>query len=381
MSGLKVYKKAVLPICFKANAVACGIKKSNKLDLALFYSQIPAKAACKFTTNKVLAAPIKLNKQYLKANRSFRAVIVNSGNANCFTGSSGLKDAETTSKILGRALSIKKEASLLASTGIIGRRLPLHKIKKNIPELVRGLSTQGIDKAKLAILTTDTFVKELAVQFNIADKTITLCGIAKGAGMIAPNIATMLAFILTDANITQKALNIALRICVQNSFNCITVDGCMSTNDSVIMLANGAAGNGLIDENKNFAYFIRALSLVSVELAKMIVQDAEGSTKFIQIKVDRARNTKEAKTAALSIANSPLFKAAMYGEDANFGRIVASIGASGISIRENDLKISLSPLNKKDITVNVSLNMGSCSATVYTSDLTPEYVKINAQYN
>jgi len=378
---MKIYKKAILPIGFKANAIACGIKKGNKLDLALFYSPIPARAACKFTTNKVKASPIQIDKLYLKNNKGFQAVIVNSGNANCFTGKPGLKDAEETSKILGHALNIKKESILVASTGIIGRRLPVYKIEKNIPELVAGLSREGIGKVKLAILTTDTFAKEITVKFKIGKRPIAICGVAKGAGMIAPNVATMLAFILTDANITQRALNIALSICVDNSFNCITVDGCMSTNDSVIMLANGAANNFLIDEDKNFHSFVQALNFVCLELAKMIVRDAEGATKFIQIKVDKAKSAREAKRVALSIANSNLVKAAMYGENPNFGRIIASIGSSGIDVKEKDLKIKVSPLNKKEITVNVSINRGNSNATVYTSDLTPEYVKINAAYN
>jgi glutamate N-acetyltransferase/amino-acid N-acetyltransferase len=194
-------------------------------------------------------------------------------------------------------------------------------------------------------------------------------------------MATLLAFILTDANITQRALNRALSFCVDNSFNCITVDGCMSTNDSVIMLANGAARNYLIDQSRYFDLFIRGLNVVCLELAKMIVKDAEGASKFIKIKVEKAKNFAEAKQVALSIANSSLFKTAMYGENPNFGRIVASIGASGIEVKEKNLKIKVSPLNKKDINVDVSINRGKSSAIVYTSDLTPEYIKINAEYN
>jgi len=378
---MRVYKKAILPLGFTANGVACGIKKSKKLDLALFYSRIPAKAACKFTTNKFPAAPILVNKRNLEGNRDFQAIIVNSGNANCFNGKYGLRDAEETAKVLSRVLEIKRGSVLVSSTGIIGRRLPLFKIKKAIPELVKGLSWQGIRKAERAILTTDTFAKEITVKFKIKDKIVTLCGIAKGAGMIAPNMATMLVFILTDADIAQRAVDKALKICVDNSFNCISIDGCMSTNDSVILLANGAAGNHLIDKGSSFNLFVPALRLVCLELAKMIVKDAEGATKFIQIKVERAKDFREAKRVALSIANSSLFKTAMFGENPNFGRIVASIGASGIDVKEKDLKIKLGPLNKKDITVDVSINRGKSSAIVYTSDLTPEYVKINAEYN
>jgi len=402
---MKMYKKAILPTGFKANGLACGIKKSGKLDLALFYSVLPAKASCQFTTNKIQAAPIKINKRHLKGNRYFQAIIVNSGNANCFTGNLGIKDAEETTKVLADNLGIKKESILVSSTGIIGKRLPLFKIKKAIPELVEGLSWQGIGKAKRAVMTTDTFTKEMTVKFNLGERIISICGVAKGAGMIAPNMAcperthstplrvrpelvegrsrgaTMLVFILTDANITQRALDKALDIVIDNSFGCITVDGCMSTNDSVMLLANGASGNNSIDLNKNFKPFVKALNLVCLELAKMIIRDAEGATKFIQIKAAGAINFAEAKKIALSIANSNLFKTAMYGENPNFGRIMAAAGASGIDIKEKDLKIKASPLNKKEIKVNVSIGRGHASAVVYTSDLTPEYIRINAGYN
>lgn len=378
---MKLYKKAILPIAFKASAVASGLKKSKRLDLALFYSNIPAKAACKFTINRMLAAPLQINKRHLKDNGQFQAIIVNSGNANSFTGALGLKDAEETTRAVARALGIKKESILVNSTGIIGKRLEINKIIKATPQLISGLSKEGIDKAKVAIMTTDTFTKEITVKFNIGNKIVTICGVAKGAGMIAPNLATMLAFILTDANVTQKVLNKALRICVDNSFNCITVDGCMSTNDSLILLANGAAANDLIDEDNNFNLFVKALNIVCLELAKMIVRDAEGATKFIQIKVNHAKSFKEAQKIGLSIANSNLFKTAMYGENPNFGRIVASIGASGIDVKEKDLKIRVTNLNRKNIDVDVSVNRGKSCARVYTSDLAPEYIKINAEYN
>jgi len=378
---MKIFKSAILPEGFKANAVACGIKKSKKLDLALIFSQKACKASCKFTSNKITAAPIQVDKCYLANYSLFRAVIVNSGNANCFTGKAGLKDALDTTEFLGRALNIKKENILVASTGIIGRRLKIDKIKTAVPALVAGLSRDGINKVKKAIMTTDTFAKEITVKFKIAGQTISISGVAKGAGMIAPHMATMLSFILTDADITKRALDRALGMCTESSFNCITVDGCMSTNDSVFLLANGAAGNDAIDLNKNFALFVKALMFVCVELAKMIVKDAEGATKFIQIKVSGAKDTAEAKKAALAIANSNLFKCAMFGENPNFGRIAAAVGASGIDVKEKELKIKFSPLNKNEINVSVSLGRGIHSATVYTSDLTPEYIKINAAYN
>ncbi len=386
---MRVYKKAILPSGFRANAVSCGIKRSGKPDLALFYSEIPAKAACVFTANKLQAAPIKVNKRHLKASKSFRAILVNSGNANAFTGDAGIMDAGSTIRSLAVKLAIKKEKVLLSSTGIIGRRLEVAKIKKALPALINGLSRQGIDKAKKAIMTTDTFVKEASVAFSIGKEKLTICGIAKGAGMIAPNMvypergrgATMLAFIFTDANITPGALSRALKAAVGGSFNCITVDACMSTNDSVMMLANAAAGNNPIKDGKNFDLFCNALQIVCLELAKLIVRDAEGATKFIKIRVSRAKTFAEAKKAAKAIANSNLFKTAMYGEDPNLGRIAAAVGASGIDIKEGGLKIKLGPLNRKDINIEVALGSGKCCATVYTSDLTPGYIKINAEYN
>ncbi|MCX5700790.1 MAG: bifunctional glutamate N-acetyltransferase/amino-acid acetyltransferase ArgJ [Candidatus Omnitrophica bacterium] len=378
---MRKYKKAILPTGFKASGISCGIKKSGKLDLALFFSATPAKCSSMFTANKMPAAPVILDKYYLKNNSRFNAIIANSGNANCFTGKPGLKDAKLTSQALAKALDLNSESVLVASTGIIGKRLPFSKIKCGIPKLVSGLSAHGINQAKKAIMTTDTFAKEFSVKFKIGAKDISICGIAKGAGMISPNMATLLVFIFTDASITQASLNKALKIAVENSFNCITVDGCMSTNDSVMLLANGSSGNILINSGRNFDLFSKTLNLVTLELAKMIVRDAEGASKFIQIKVSSAKNFIEAKNVALAIANSNLFKTAMYGENPNFGRIFAAVGSSGAQVLEKDIKIKVSSLKKKDIFVEVVLNQGNAEALIYTSDLTPEYVKINAEYN
>ncbi|KPK98034.1 MAG: hypothetical protein AMJ95_06155 [Omnitrophica WOR_2 bacterium SM23_72] len=378
---MKIYRRAILPKGFKANALACGIKKSGKLDLALFYSSIAAKASCKFTSNKIQAAPIQVNRFHLRDNNTFRAVIVNSGNANCFCGRQGLKDAREVAGSLARSLGIRKKEVLMASTGIIGRRLPVKKIQQALPKLIGGLSLQGVDKAKRAILTTDTFFKTLTAQVSIGGRKVTICGMTKGAGMIAPDMATMLTFLFTDAHILNGALNRALEICVEQTFNCITVDGCMSTNDSIVMLANGSAGNALIEAGENFNLFVRSLEVVCLELAKMIVKDAEGASKFIQIKVDQARNFQEAKKLALAIANSSLFKTAVFGQNPNFGRIVAALGSCSVELKEEDLKVKVSPLQKKEIFVRVSVNRGRSSAVVYTSDLTPEYIRINAAYN
>jgi glutamate N-acetyltransferase/amino-acid N-acetyltransferase len=378
---MKISKRAILPLGFKAAGISCGLKKSGKLDLALVYSQEPALACAKFTTNRIQAAPIIFDKRLLKHNRLFRAVLVNSGNANCFTGIQGLKDADELASALAKVIGLKKENILLASTGIIGRRLALAKIKAGLPKLVAQLSRAGLDKVKKAILTTDTFTKEAVARFNVGKDRVTVSGIAKGAGMIAPNMATMLGFIFTDARISRRALARALGIAVENSFNCITVDGCMSTNDSVIALANSAAENPQIEQGRNFQVFTCALSAVCLELARMIVKDAEGATKFIKIKVRQAKNFKEARQVALQIANSNLFKAAVYGENPNFGRIAAAAGASGASVEEKELKIKVGPLEKKEIEVDVSVGGGIAEAVIYTSDLTPEYIKINAAYN
>lgn len=380
---MRVYKKAILPSGFKANSVASGIKKRGRLDLALIYSCTPAIAAAKFTTNKIQAAPVQISKGYLKADNNYHAIIANSGNANAFCGVQGLKDAREMSRYIAEALSVPKESVLVASTGIIAKRMPLEKIKKAVPELVRGLDGRGIDRVKQAIMTTDKFPKEITVRFSVGQKVVTLCAIAKGAGMIAPDMATMLVFILTDAVITQQALNLALDRVVKDSFNCITVDGCMSTNDTVFILANGKSANQTIDlGSMYFKLFQEALNVVCLELAKMIVEDGEGATKVIRIKIDRAKDNKQAKRAALSIANSNLFKTAMSASSPNvYGRIVAAVGAAGVEVKENKLKIKFTDLRKKNVNVDVSLGEGSSTAVIYTSDLTYEYVKINAEYN
>ena len=378
---MKKVLKAILPQGFRAHAVACGLKKSGKLDLALLYSEIPALVSAQFTTNSIIAAPLVVCKQHLKAARNFQALLVNSGNANCFTGIIGLKDAKATAKYLAKELGLKDESVLINSTGIIGRRLNVEKIKLAIPELVNGLSLKGIDLAKKAIMTTDTFSKEVTIELQIGNRSVKICAIAKGAGMIAPHMATMLCFILTDACISQKALNQALKIAVSDSFNCITVDGCMSTNDTVMVLANGAAGNKIIQTGKDLYNFSNALNIVCLDLAKMIIEDAEGATKFIQIDVLQAKNMQEARGVALAIANSMLFKTAVFGQNPNFGRVAAAVGASGFKINESQLKVMLGSLKGKQVKLVVNLSRGLAKARVFTSDLTPEYIKINAEYN
>lgn len=380
----------ILPCGFKANGVSAGIKHHGRSDLALIYSDVKCKAVGLFTSNKIQAAPIKVCKEHLRKSRYFYAVLVNSGNANCFTGRKGIEIVRSSAQFLSKNLGIETKQILVASTGIIGKILPLDKIKKAIPDLVRGLTENGLNKAALAIKTTDTFAKKITTRLNIGNKTVIISGIAKGAGMIAPDLvypkhtraATMLCFLMTDADITQRALKKAIERSAESSFNSITVDGCMSTNDTLLILANGKAKNPLIDiGNEYFNRFSKALNQLCAGLAKMIVRDAEGATKFIQINVKGAESIEDAKKVALAIANSSLFKTAIYGENSNWGRVIAAVGSSGVDIKEEDLKIRFSSLSKENISLVVDLNRGKYCAVIYTSDLSPEYVKINAEYN
>jgi len=378
---MKVTTKGILPLGFYANGIACGIKRSGKPDLAMIYSELPSKAAGCFTSNTMEAAPVVLCRRRLSGPGHFRAIVANSGNANCFTGGRGLSDALKTAGFAAALLGVTPWEVLVASTGIIGKHLPMSCITGGLMRLIQGLSRTGLAKAQKAILTTDTFTKAASAVFTSGSRKVTICGIAKGAGMIAPDMATMLCFIATDASITRQALDKALKSAVAGSFNCITVDGCMSTNDSVLIMANAAAANPVIGTGRDYMNFTRALEAVCLELARMIVRDAEGATKFITITAHEARDTREARTAALAIANSSLFKCAMYGENPNFGRVVAAVGAAGIQVKEKDFKVKLGSLSTKDIAVGVWLGRGRAEATVYTSDLTPAYVKINAEYS
>jgi glutamate N-acetyltransferase/amino-acid N-acetyltransferase len=375
------YKKAMVPCGFVAGAVCSGIKRT-KLDLALFYSLEPALAGVVATRSTVKAAPLIVNQRHRKKAKYFQAIVVNSGNANCFTGTAGLRDAEAMAASAAKGLCCAKENILVASTGVIGRKLPIEKIERAMPQLVASLSRAGIRTAQQAILTTDTFAKTASVTVKIGTRVVTICGVAKGSGMIAPHMATMLGFILTDARITQKALDRALLRAVGQSFNCITVDNCMSTNDTVLVLANGASGNTPVNTGKNFNTFCRALEEVCCALAKSIVRDGEGATKFITINVRRAKNYTEARAVGCAIANSNLFKTAVYGESPNFfGRVVAAVGSSGVGVDPRAIKVTASSLKKKDITIDVSLGAGNARATVYTCDLTHEYIQINTEYN
>lgn len=377
---MREHKNAItLAKGFKSQAIAAGIKKSGGLDLALIYSEVPASACGMFTKNKFAAAPVKLCREHL-ASKKAQAIVVNSGNANCYTGKPGMETAKNIVCLSAELLGIDKRMVLVASTGIIGRPLDFSKIKKALLSLVSSLDRNSGNKTAQAIMTTDTKPKALALELEISGKKVIIGAIAKGAGMIAPDMATMLCFITTDVLIEYPALKEALKQAVEDSFNMITIDGCMSTNDSVIILANGLAKNKKVCLGTNdFSKFKTALSEICLGLAKMIIRDAEGATKFIAIQVSGAKNNAQAKKAALAVANSNLFKTAVYGGGSNWGRIVAAVGASGAEVREK-IKIEGDSFRKKDIIVKIDLRVGRGKAVVYTSDLTPEYIRINAGY-
>lgn len=366
---------------FKANGLNCGIKRSGKFDLALICSDVPAVTAGVFTKNSIKAAPIIVSQKKLKRNKA-QAVIINSGNANCFTGNFGLIYAQKSTEVIAKLLQIDSSLVLVASTGIIGKPLPFQKIKDASPQLVKGLSPQGGRKAADAILTTDTKIKEVAVNIRLGDKKITIGACAKGSGMIQPDMATMLAFITTDVSINERMLHEALKRSVDQSFNCITVDGCMSTNDMVTVMSNGLAQNTMITKpGKDFDIFCQALNYVCLDLAKKIVLDAEGGTKFIEIEVSGATSVSQAKRVCFAIANSNLVKTAAFGNNPNWGRVAAAVGSLGLNIAEQKLKIRFSSFREKNIKIAVDLNLGSYKSTVYTSDLSLKYVAINGRYN
>ncbi len=390
---------------FQAQGINCGIKK-NKKDLALLYSEIPALAAGVFTSNKVKAAPLLLNLKHLRKGRA-QAIIINSGNANSCTGRRGLHSARRMASLTARKLGLAESSVLVASTGVIGVPLPLKKIEKGISKISGGLSSRGGREAARAIMTTDSRPKEIAVEFSLKGKRVKIGGMAKGSGMIAPRLATLLAFLTTDALLEKKLLRRALKNSVEKSFNAITIDGDMSTNDSVLLLANGKAENNLIKANtREYEIFQGALDFVTLSLAKMIVKDGEGATKFVEINLRKARTLAEAKKAAFSIANSLLVKTALFGEDPNWGRIMSALGQAGIkgegkidiylgkpgSLRVGKKWISRGHrerlgereakrlLRSREIKITVDLNRGKKSTQTYTCDLSTAYVRINSSY-
>lgn len=371
-----------VPKGFFFSGIHAGIKKSKKLDVGLVYSDSTLESVCFFTENKVKAAPLILDEKKLLWNKSkIRAIIVNSGNANCFTGVKGIKDAQDICKRTARILGLESRDVLMASTGIIGKRLPMTKILPKLPYLACSLHKDATLFSG-AILTTDTFCKVSSKVVSQGRNKIRILGVAKGAGMIYPKLkqATMLGFIFTDANLSKNLLQTACQRAVDVSFNSITVDGCTSTNDSVFILASKRASEKpMTKKDKNFKKFFKALESVCIDLAKKIVQDAEGASKFIKI-TTKAASEEEAKKACNAIANSNLFKTALYGQSPNWGRIIQALGQAGISVKEN-VSLKASTLKKKHIEIMVDLKRGRHSWTVYTCDLTPEYIRINAEYS
>jgi len=388
------------PQGFTAAGIYCGIRKAKK-DLALIVSDRPAAVAGVFTVNKTQAAPILVDKIQLKRSSLCSAIVVNSGNANACTGERGLNDAWTVVRSTANALGVQEEQVMVSSTGVIGQYLPMEKIVPAIAEVKSKLSRSGSSDAAEAIMTTDTYPKEAAVKFTIGDAVATIGGVAKGSGMIAPNMATMLGFVTTDAAIAQPLLVKALRAATERSFNRITVDGDMSTNDQVLMLANGAAGNAsIVDNSEEFQLFSSALEYVLIKLAKMIARDGEGATKLIEVVVQGAQTEQEAAQAARAVANSNLVKTAVHGADANWGRVLAAVGYSGIDFNPDHVEISFGGvpilrrnyeivldeekakdvLLQENVVITINLNQGMCTARFWTCDLTKEYVHINASY-
>jgi glutamate N-acetyltransferase/amino-acid N-acetyltransferase len=388
------------PQGFLAGGIACGIKKTEKADVALIYSETPAQAAGLFTTNLVQAAPVQLSKAHLK-NGTAQAIIANSGNANACVGPDGFAAAQAMAQAAAEFLNIDPRAVLVASTGVIGVRLPVEQIVETLAARPQFLSSDGSNAAAQAIMTTDTFAKEVAVEFELNGSKVRIGGIAKGSGMIHPNMATMLGFITTDAAIDAKLLQKALVAAGQRTFNRVTVDGDTSTNDTLVVLANGKAGNpALNQEDAAYQLFQEALEVVCLDLAKLLVRDGEGATKLVEIKVTGANTEAEAVQVAKSIATSSLVKTAIFGEDANWGRILAAVGYSGVALQPELVDIYLGDLQvcqggvalvfdesrvklilaQKELLITVALGMGQSAASVWTCDLTYDYVKINGSY-
>lgn len=387
------------PKGFLFSTAEAAIKKPGRNDLALIHSEKDAIVSGMFTINKIKAAPVKLDMKRIKTGKG-RAIVVNSGNANACTGEQGMKDALEMTALTAKALGLKQSDVYVCSTGVIGTQMPMERIMPKISELVNNLGKFTIDDIAKAIMTTDAFPKAVNKTIKINGKTVIISAVCKGAGMICPDMATMLCFIMTDANIEKKALDKALRVAVNKSFNRITIDGDMSTNDTVLIMANGMSGNSLIRLNSNeFNKFADAISYITYELSKMIVKDGEGATKLVEIEVKNAKNERDAEKGAFAIANSLLVKTAIYGNDANWGRIMAALGYSGIAVKEektdiylNGLKIvskgigtgkdkeANERLKGKDVKIIVDLHLEKGAAKVLTCDLTEDYIKINAEY-
>ncbi|KMT22655.1 bifunctional glutamate N-acetyltransferase/amino-acid acetyltransferase ArgJ [Clostridium cylindrosporum] len=390
---------------FLANGIYSGVKRSKKLDLCMIYSEYKAKASGTFTQNKAKAAPVTLNQQNID-NENIQAIVVNSGNANACTGENGYNDAVKMTEKVAECLNLKKEEVLVASTGIIGVPLEMDKILPGIEESSKILSADGGENAAKAILTTDTFSKEIAVEFTVGGKVARIAGMAKGSGMIHPNMATMLAFITTDVNISKNLLDKAFKESVASTYNMVSVDGDTSTNDMSIILANGACENEEIisEESADYIEFKKAIEFVNETLAKLIAKDGEGATKLLEVKIKEALTLEDARKCAKSVVSSNLFKCALFGNDANWGRIVCALGYSDANIDMDIIDVFLRNesesiqivkkgvginfdedaaeklLDSKTVSVVVNLKQGAYEATAWGCDLSFEYVRINGCY-
>lgn len=387
------------PKGFRFSTAEAAIKIPGRRDMALIFSDTEATIAGTFTKNAVKAAPVKISLKKIKSGRA-QAVVVNSGNANACTGAQGSKDVRDILSLVSKQLGIQASLSYMCSTGVIGTPLPMERVLPAVHELTESIGTSSLQDVAEAIMTTDTFHKVMHTKFKIGEKTGTISGICKGAGMISPHMATMLCFILTDIAIEKDALNLMLKNSVKKSFNRITVDGDMSTNDTVLMLSNGTLGNTPIACTSPLCKSLqKALDALTYGLSKLIVKDGEGATKLIEVFVKGARNEQEAEKAAFAIADSLLVKTALYGSDANWGRIMAALGYAGVQMHEaktdiyfNDVKVvSRGVSNKKDrqaariltseeLKIMIDLRSGRGSVRVLTCDLSEKYVRINAEY-
>lgn len=387
------------PQGFLAGSSYCGIKATNpdRPDMALVYSPQPTVVAGTFTTNRVKAAPVRVSAAHLRS-PDVRAILANAGNANACTGVSGIENAKRMTKAAALALGLRERQVMVCSTGRIGVPLPIERMEATIAQMPAALTPDGSRRAAEAIMTSDTFAKELAVEFKVAGRTVRIGGIAKGAGMIDPNMATMLCFLTTDAVIEKPELQQALAVAVEQSFNRITIDGDMSTNDTVLLLANSLAGHEPLQSGTpEMAVFQQALDHVTRNLARLIVEDGEGVTKFVEVHVNGAMNLSDARRAAEAIAKSCLVKCAWFGGDPNWGRIMDALGYSGAKMREETVDIfydgmiavrcgiaSTTPfamlqeiVAKKSFTVTVDLHLGGADYKVYTTDLSTRYVELN----
>ena len=384
---------------FQTAGVASGLKKNEKKDLGLIYSEIPLTVAGMFTRNRVKAAPVLLDQQRT-ANGFCRAVIVNSGNANCCTGEQGMQDAIRMGRLAATGLMVDEEDVLVASTGVIGEPLPIEKIETAAPGLIKALAVDGLSDFAEAIMTTDTVAKVVSRRGELAGKSFTVSGAIKGAGMIRPDMATMLCFVMTDIVAQPQVLQQTLNKAVDRSLNRMTVDGDTSTNDTVLLMANGHSTVEVISENQK-DIFQSVLNEVMIGLAKWLIKDAEGATKLVEIVVKGAKTKAEAHKIADTVANSPLFKTALFGEDANWGRILAAVGRAGITVDPEKIDIFFGSvqmvknglgcgkkieagatrvLKQEEFAVTIDLNLGREMETVFTCDFSIDYVKINADY-